>query len=58
MVMGKEMDTKTYLELIELIEGQRSIINKQAISIRDLLNQCAEQENMINSLMKEYVGES
>lgn len=51
------MDTKTYQELIELIEGQRSIINKQANLIRDLLNQCAEQENMINELMKSYIEE-
>lgn len=48
------MDTKTYTELIELIEGQRSIINQQAITIKDLLNQCVEQENMINILMCEY----
>lgn len=46
------MDSKTYFELIELIEGQRSIINRQANTIKDLLNQCAEQENMINELMK------
>lgn len=51
------MDTKTYQELIELIEGQRSIINKQADSIKDLLNQCAEQENMINELLKGYIDE-
>ena len=54
----RTMETKTYFELIEIIEGQRSIINKRASAIIDLLNQCAEQENMINSLMKEYVGES
>ena len=48
------METRTYRELIELIEGQRSIINKQANTIRDLLNQCAGQENMINELMKNY----
>lgn len=46
------MDSKTYFELIELIEGQRSIINQQANTIKDLLNQCWEQENMINELMK------
>lgn len=46
------MDSKTYFELIELIEGQRSIINQQANTIKDLLNQCAEQENMINVLMR------
>ncbi len=45
------MDTKTYQELIELIEGQRSIINQQANMIKDLFNQCAEQENLINELM-------
>lgn len=49
------MDTKTYFELIELIEGQRSIINQQANTIKDLLNQCAEQENMINELLKSEV---
>lgn len=46
------METKTYFELIELIKGQRSIIDKQANAIKDLLNQCAEQENMINELLK------
>ena len=45
------MDAKTYQELIELIEGQRSIIDQQANTIKNLLNQCAEQENMINELM-------
>ena len=40
------------MELIEIIEGQRSIINKQAQTIIKLLNQNAEQENMINELMK------
>lgn len=47
------METKTYMELIELIEGQRSIINQQANTIKNLLNQSAEQENMINVLMTE-----
>ncbi len=51
------MDTNTYQELIELIEGQRSIINRQANSIKDLLNQCVEQENMINILMQEHIDE-
>lgn len=46
------METKTYMELIEIIECQRSIINKQAQTIIKLLNQNAEQENMINELMK------
>jgi hypothetical protein len=51
------METKTYFELIEIIEGQRSIINKQASAIIDLLNQCAEQENLINELMKGFIDE-
>jgi len=51
------MDTNTCQELIELIEGQRSIINQQATVIRDLINQAAEQENMINELMKGYIDE-
>ena len=46
------METKTYFELIELIEGQRCINQKQATAIIDLLNQNAEQENMINELLK------
>lgn len=48
------METKTYMELIEIIEGQRTIISQQATSIIDLLNQCAEQENIINVLMTEF----
>lgn len=46
-----------YQELVELIEGQRSIINQQATVIRDLINQAAEQENTINELMKGYIDE-
>lgn len=51
------MEIKTYFELIELIEGQRSIINKQVNTIRGLLNQCAEQESMISELMKSCIEE-
>lgn len=51
------METKTYIELIELIEGQRSIINQQSNVIKDLLNQCAEQENFINELMGSFSDE-
>lgn len=49
------MDIKTYQELTELIEGQRSIMNQQATVIKDLLNQNVEQENMITELMQEHV---
>ena len=51
------MDATTYQELIELIDGQRSIINQQANTIKDLLNQCAEQENYIDALMKEVIAQ-
>ena len=47
------IETKTYLELVEIIEGQRSIISKQIDRIVKLLNQSAEQENMINELMND-----
>ena len=47
------IETKTYLELVEIIEGQRSIISKQIDRIVKLLNQYAEQENMINELMND-----
>lgn len=51
-----KMECKTYFELIEIIEGQRNIIDKQATVIIDLLNQNAEQENMINELLKVGCG--
>lgn len=49
------METKAYQELTELIEGQRNIINQQATVITDLINQNAEQENMINVLLKDTI---
>lgn len=52
-MVATPMDIKTYQELVELIEGQRSIMNKQAEIIKDLINQCAEKENMIDVLMRE-----
>lgn len=48
-----KMETKTYMDLIELLEGQQSVINQQATVIKDLLNQNAEQENLINELLKD-----
>ena len=47
------MDSKTHQELIEILEGQRIIINKQAKIIIKIVNENAEKENMINVLMKE-----
>ena len=47
------MDIGVYQELTELIEGQRAINNQQAEIIAKLINQCAEQENMIKALLLE-----
>ena len=41
------------LELLEIIEKQKEMIVKQNELISELVNQNAEQENMINELMKE-----
>lgn len=40
------------LELLEIIEKQKEMINKQNEVIAELVNQNAEQENMIDELMK------
>ncbi len=45
--------TETYMELVALIEEQRSINARQAEMIIKLVNQCAEMENMIGSLLLE-----
>ena len=36
-----------------MIEQYKEIVEKQNEMIAKLLNQCAEQENMINELMKD-----
>ena len=41
------------LDLLEIIEKQKEMIVKQNELISELVNQNAEQENMINELMKE-----
>lgn len=51
------MEASTYQELVELIEGQRSIINKQLKLIAELINTNAEKENMINVMMNEFMSE-
>ena len=49
------MDYKTYQEIVEIIEGQRSIISKQLDLITKLVNENAEKENFIKTLWKEEV---
>lgn len=43
--------TKTYFDLIELIEQQEKVIKSQSEVITKLLNENAEQENLINELL-------
>lgn len=43
--------TKTYFDLIDLVEQQNDVITKQSETIAKLLNETAEQENMINELL-------
>jgi len=43
--------TQTYFDLIDLIEQQSNVITKQADTITKLLNDNAEQENMIKELL-------
>lgn len=42
--------TKTYFELIDLIEQQNEVITQQGETIEKLLNDNVEKENMINEL--------
>ena len=42
----------SYFDLIELIEQQNQVIKKQSDAIAKLLNESAEQENLINELLK------
>ena len=46
---------RTCLELLEIIKQQEEMIIKQDEVIARLVNDNAEQENMINELMKDYI---
>lgn len=41
----------SYFDLIDLIEQQNQVIKKQSETITNLLNENAEQENLINELL-------
>jgi hypothetical protein len=45
--------TKTFLDLLEIIDQQERLIIKQNETIAKLVNETAEKENIINELMKE-----
>lgn len=51
------MQSKAKEELIEIINNQAQIIEKQNNLTAELLNVNAEQENMINVLMTEFKGD-
>lgn len=51
------MDSKTFQELIEILEGQRTIINRQAKIILKIVNENAEKENYIRELSKDVINE-
>lgn len=43
--------TKTYFELIELIEQQGQVIKKQNDTIEQLIKDNLEKENLVNELL-------
>lgn len=43
--------SKSYFDLVDLIEQQGEVINNQSSTIARLLNENAEKENLINELM-------
>jgi hypothetical protein len=47
--------TKTFLDLLEIIDQQERLIIKQNDTIAKLVNETAEKENTINELMKDIV---
>lgn len=46
---------KNYLDLLDIIKQQEEIIAKQNETIARLVNETAEQENMISVLMREHL---
>lgn len=51
--MEKNSLSKTYFDLTELVEEQGQIIKQQSETIAKLINESAEQENLINVLLSE-----
>lgn len=49
--MMENRKTETYFDLIDLIEQQEKVIKNQSNIIIKLLNENAEQENLINELL-------
>lgn len=47
------MKSKLYYDLLEIIEKQQDMINKQNELIAELTNENAEKENMISELLQQ-----
>ena len=47
------MKTKFYYDLLQIIDEQKEMIDKQNKLITELVNENAEKENMINVLMQQ-----
>lgn len=56
--MKRLSKTDTYKELLEIIQHQGEVIEKQRNSIYRLLHENAEQENMINVMTREHVDDA
>lgn len=48
------MKNKSYYDLLEMLELQQDMIDRQNDLIAELVNENAEKENMINVLMNEF----
>ena len=55
MECKREIGSKNYLDLLEIITEQERVILKQGEMITRLINETAEKENMINELTKDIV---
>jgi hypothetical protein len=51
----EKIGVKNYLDLLDIIKQQEEIIAKQNEMIARLVNETAEQENMISVLMQNMV---
>ena len=49
------LENTIYFDLVELIEKQGEIIKRQTETIAKLVNENAEKENMINSLINDWL---
>ena len=53
-LLEKTMENKSHHNLLEILELQQDMIDRQNDLIAELTNENAEKENMINVLMNEF----